>query len=179
MARRVCWIQVFLGFVAAILIWIEEETLLLTGPTLTFFGFLIAGVSVRKMSWSLLAFGLFTPLFTSLIAAMIAAFSMGPNQAKYYLWYLIPLNAFALLGLALNIEYSRSVDLTKNDSIRFGLVHIMGLMTVICLLLSVFRGLATTNDNGIFAGYCTVVLAVSAIFVVMFIRKTKAAVVMT
>jgi len=171
--KRLCWIQVIAAFIAAALVGVEEETFLVTGPILTFLGFLIAWASLRQTSPVLLGFGLFSPLFTSLIAAMIAAFSMGPGQAKYYLWCLLPINAFAVLALIFKLEDSQPTETAAKQSLRFSLMHLLGLTTVVCLLLSVFRGLATSGENAMFAGYSLAVLAVSFAFVFLFVHKTK------
>src|SRR5687768_16102445 len=83
---------------------IETESILITGPILATMGLLLALFTQPLQSWSTLLFALSAPLVGVLIAIMIAAFEMGPDEGHrptlfILLAYIIASSPLALITL--------------------------------------------------------------------------------
>lgn len=173
MVRRLCTAQVAVSVVAPILAVVEAEYFLASGPVLTILGLVISRMAVARAWRKLLILGLTSPFLVSLICAIIAFFELGPDDAKPTMVILLVLNTVMTCCCMYTLRDSPSSS-TSARGLRFGMLHLFGLTTCVCLALSLFRVLSGAHFVLVFAAASMVTWGLIAACVFAFVRKPNA-----
>jgi hypothetical protein len=137
-------LALFVAFVVSIL---EVETILGTGLAVTVTGYAFAVYTWSLRSWRVLVYGLSGPLGISVLAAVIAAFQLGPDEGVIVIpcvlgaWMLI---STPLFPSAVHVIKSRPIDFPVFQwSIRlpkqFSLKSMFTTTTVLAVVLVIAR----------------------------------------
>jgi hypothetical protein len=163
-----CWIQAVAAVIAAVAVFVDVESILVSCPALALMGYVLALAAIQQVSISLLLFGLSCPIITSAIALLIASFDWGPREAVLPVRVLLTLNAATTLawGTRVGRKILRCRSLvTAADAppFRFSLMSLLALVTFTCLLFAAVRRLAPDGEMVYFAAYGVTVLVLSLV----------------
>jgi hypothetical protein len=177
----VIWIAHFVtSFATALAANFNLRSILYSGPALSLVGLLFVAVTLSRLCWSYLIFGLAAPLTCALCAILIAIFRLGPRWetgwpiAVIFVFYDIAISPLALMVL---FKLRRTLQETKSPyAWRFSVKTLFILMTavsVLCVALRVVVDLET--ERAVFTAFAVVTASLSAIITWRFLVERRKA----
>src|SRR4051794_13123356 len=127
-------VQLSLAFIALVVCWFNVESIIVTGPLLVLVGLALA-VAVRPLgTWTPLFLGLSGPLVSALIAFLIAAFRLQPQQAEWPVFTIFAIYLVLIVPISVvTFGQIRAWDarLSRSRAWRYSIRSLLGLMTVV------------------------------------------------
>lgn len=172
----VCCVQAAVAVAAAVGTFVEVESIIGFGPAMAVLGFVLALVSLRRMSVNLLLFGLSASFVTAVLAICIAVFEWNPNDVKIPSRVLLTLYAIVAVNWGtvtgtINMLFPSEPQPTNKSRFSFSILSLLGVITFMSLLFALLRQLVGKGEMAWFAVYGAFVLILSeAIFLWFLIR---------
>jgi hypothetical protein len=160
-----CWLQACGVIAAAGASFMHVESILGSGPAITFFGLVLAFIAVRRASMSLLLFGIAAPIVAGTIAILIWFFEWSPDQAERPVQVLLTLNAGVVLswGIVTGVLTSRTQGFSSTAEpirIHFSIRALLVVITFSSIAFAVLR-VTKLGEMTMFAVYGVAVLGLS------------------
>ncbi|MGE0757038.1 MAG: hypothetical protein AB7F89_06705 [Pirellulaceae bacterium] len=173
-----CGLQAATAIAAAIGAFLATESIIGFCPVIACLGLVLSFVSLRRTSLNLLLFGLTSPVITSLISLLIAAFHWSPSEATLAVRVLMTLNAvLAVIGGASTAwQITQSVRVATPSGVsrfRFSVRRLLGVVTIAGLFFGLLRQLMENGEMMLFTVYGICVLMLSLTVSVWYWYRTK------
>jgi hypothetical protein len=176
------WAAQILATIAAVAACaVDVESILFTGPALTFSGTALALVTRSLRSWNVLAYGLSGPLVSALGALLILVFSWGPSEAQEPILAISILYAMLSIPTAL-IVFPKILYWTASPRPwapfpwQFSLKSLLLVTTATCVVVPLFRFLLTNSFRGdyiIFSVFVLVTVSLMGLSLFVFVAGRR------
>lgn len=175
--RLFCLLSLIAAGAAALLAWIEVESILATLPAVVLLGLVVVLLAMRRTSWLLLCYGLAGFWSVAIVSLVIAGFDLSPERAVPTVPILLTIYAVLLTGLlvAVNCAIATQQDfcLATRKRLQFRVSTLMLLVTVVCVLSALGKLVTWRGEMWIFASGGLALLGVSALFAIHFARRLR------
>ena len=168
-----------LGLIACLA---DVESILVSGPWLTFSGMATVSLARPLCSRRVMVYGISAPVFCALVAALIILFELGPNEAQepiswvfgfYTLFVAIPA---AILALPDVFQWQVLREERKPFNWQFSLRSLLLVTTAACILIPLMR-LATTaaspRDLSVFGIFILVAMGLVGLALFVFVNDRR------
>lgn len=164
------WIAQLLAAIAMLLATLVNiEFILVTGPILAVLGLLLALASASIQSWSVLTFALSAPFVAAFISLLIAAFHLGPTEARtpaivVLVTYLVLIGPIAFMSFLRLLRWRTVANRANRPVVRFSLKTLLIAMTATCLVIAAGKLLfevMPADETYLFGGFTLFVFVLS------------------